>query len=822
MRTAAILWFDEIDMRQVPTVGGKNASLGEMTQNLRAAGIEVPFGFATTAAAYREFLQHNGIADEIAGTIAAYRAGSIPLSVAGKKIRAMLLAGKFPEHTAGEIRAAYAKLSGTAPCSVAVRSSATAEDLPDASFAGQQETFLNITGSEEVITGCIRCYASLFTDRAIVYRESKGFDHMKVYLSAGVQKMVRSDLASAGVMFTIDTETGFPGTLTINAAWGLGESVVQGIVDPDEYRIFKPSVPTAFNPVLAKRAGANETKLVYGRGAELTETVPTTRAERESFVLNDFEIHKLARWALAIEKHYGKPMDIEWAKDGVTGELFIVQARPETVQARRDANVMERFKLKEQGTLLASGLSIGEKIAAGQACVILDAKDIAKFRPGSVLVARNTDPDWVPVMKKASGIVTDHGGRTSHAAIVSRELGIPAVIGCGNATQAIRDGQEITLSCTEGNAGKVYNGALAFEVHTERVDQLPPTRTKIMVNLANPDGAAAWWRLPTDGVGLARMEFIITDRVKIHPLAAVYANTVTDEGEQAAIRRLTHRYPSAREYFIEELCAGIAQIAAAQHPKPVILRMSDFKTNEYANLIGGKYFEHAEENPMIGFRGASRYYSDNYHAGFALECEAVKRVRNEKGLTNVHVMIPFVRTVSEADWVIEELADNGLVRGANGLKFYMMAEIPANAILAESFATRFDGFSIGSNDLTQLTLGIDRDSEMLSYLFDERNEAVKELIRQIIHKAHLHGTTVGICGRAPSDYPEFCEFLIREGIDSISVDPEKFIATRKQAAAIESGAEPVAADPVHADVHALRAQNTVKSGHGDVLAQRTT
>ncbi len=794
MKGNYIRWFDEIGIEDVGIVGGKNASLGEMTRNLKTKGIPVPFGYATTSLAYREFLEKNNLSAPITALLQQMKSGKISLSVAGKSIRDLILGGSFPGHIAGEISQCYTKLSAeyqAAETDVAVRSSATAEDLPDASFAGQQETYLNIRGDKKLLTACLQCYASLFTDRAISYRESKGFDHMKVYLSIGIQKMIRSDLAGAGVMFTIDTENGFPGNVTINAAWGLGESVVQGLVDPDEYRVFKALIGKADRPILQKTTGSKETKIIYTRdSAHSVKTQPTSIYERSAFVLKDSEIIDLSRWAMVIEQHYGKAMDIEWAKDGFTGKLYIVQARPETVQSRRDTGIFEKYRMLDKGRLLASGLAIGSKIVAGKACVVRDVKDLADFREGSILVATMTDPDWVPIMKKAAGIVTDHGGRTSHAAIISRELGIPAIIGCGNATSSIAQGEEITLSCAESNTGKIFAGKLNFAIASERIDHFADTRTKIMINMANPDTALDWWQLPADGIGLARMEFIISDRIKIHPMALVHPELVTDAEVVAQIAGLTQGFADQKDYFVEKLCSGICSIAASRFPNPVILRMSDFKTNEYANLVGGKYFEPAEENPMIGFRGASRYYSEAYREGFALECAAVKRARAECGFTNIHIMIPFLRTLAEADQVLAEVGRHGLHRGDEGLKFYMMCEIPSNAILADKFAEKFDGFSIGSNDLTQLTLGIDRDSDRLAYLFDERDLAVKELIRQTITKAHQAGITVGICGQAPSDYPEFCEFLIETGIDSISVDPERFIAVKKQAAEIEHRPKP--------------------------------
>jgi len=791
----AILWFEDIAIGDVPAVGGKNASLGEMVRELGKSGVRVPTGFATTAAAYRNFIAANGIEPAMDAHLQRYRAGEASLQDAGSAIRELFLSSSIPENLAGDIRKAYdalaKRLQLKAPA-VAVRSSATAEDLPDASFAGQQETFLNVRGHRALMDACLRCFASLFTDRAISYREAKGFDHLAVALSIGVQQMVRSDLAGSGVMFTLDTETGFPRAVVISGAWGLGETVVQGAVDPDKYVVFKPllEVP-GVRPIIEKSCGAKAIKMIYAEGgSKRTQVVETSPAERMRFVLSDEEIVELGRWAVAVERHYGRPMDMEWAKDGESSLLYLVQARPETVQSGLSRTMFRTWRLKQKdlkdraGPIL-SGAAVGSAIAAGRACVIRDVADIGRFPEGAILVTGNTDPDWVPVMKKAAGIVTDHGGSTSHAAIVSRELGVPAVIGTGNATAVLRDGQEITLSCAGGDAGMIYDGLLEFESEEIDLGSLPETRTQVMVNIAEPAGAFQWWRLPAKGVGLARMEFIINNIIKIHPMALLHPELVAEE-DRIKIRELTQGHASPEDYFVDLLARGIARLATPYHPHPAIVRLSDFKTNEYAHLIGGGAFEPEEENPMIGFRGASRYYDARYREGFALECRALKRVREELGFTNVIVMVPFCRTPEEADRVLAAMAENGLKRGENGLQVYMMCEIPSNVILAEQFARRFDGFSIGSNDLTQLTLGIDRDSDLLADLFDERNEAVKRMIVQAIAKAHEAGIKIGICGQAPSDYPEFAAFLVEQGIDSISLNPDSFVRTIHSIAAAEA------------------------------------
>lgn len=785
-----VIWFEELGKDDVPRVGGKNASLGEMVCNLGKKGIDAPPGFATTTDAYWAFVDSNGLRDVIAATFRRLDAGELELAEAGETIRGLILRGKWPDETARRIAAGYAELGkrvGRTDVEVAVRSSATAEDLPHASFAGQQETFLNVRGERDLLQACRKCLASLFTDRAISYRTTQGFDHMKVALSIGVQLMVRSDLGSAGVMFSVDTETGFDRVVVIDAAWGLGENVVKGVVDPDEYQVFKPLLQNrALKPIVQKKLGAKTFKMIYGtESGATTRNVPTSKVEQSSFVLSDEDILTLARWACIIEEHYGRAMDIEWAKAGDTGKLYIVQARPETVQSRRDAANLRTYRVLSKGRTLAKGLSVGEAVASGRVCLIEDASQISRFVDGSILVTKTTDPDWVPIMKRAAAIVTDHGGRTSHAAIISRELGLPAVIGAGNATAVLHDQQEITVSCAEGGEGYIYEGAAKVEIADIALDSIPATQTKVMLNLANPAAAFRWWRLPADGVGLARMEFVISNHIKVHPMALVQFDDLKDEGAKQAIAELTSNYADRTEYFVDRLALGLARLAAAYYPKPVIIRTSDFKTNEYAHLLGGAQFEPEEENPMIGFRGASRYYSPRYRAGFALECRALKRLREEMGFTNVVVMIPFCRSTREADRVLAVMAENGLHRGENGLEVYVMCEIPSNVILAKDFAQRFDGFSIGSNDLTQLTLGVDRDSAELAELFDEQDEAVKWMIRNVIAAAHEAYAKVGLCGQAPSDHPEFAEFLVECGVDSMSVSPDSFVGVKHHVAEME-------------------------------------
>ncbi|MBW4649688.1 MAG: phosphoenolpyruvate synthase [Kastovskya adunca ATA6-11-RM4] len=789
-KTQYIRWFDNLGSNDVPEVGGKNASLGEMVRSLKEEGISVPNGFATTADAYRKFIEANDLNEKIKSQLKDFEKGKIPLEKAGKSIRRMFLRSRFPDEIAKEIRSAYHDLCqqyNTEEVDVAVRSSATAEDLPEASFAGQQESFLNIAGVEELLEACRKCYASLFTDRAISYRETKGFDHLQVALSVGIQKMVRSDLSGAGVMFSIDTESGFPDMTLITAAWGLGENIVQGSVTPDEYRVFKPLLKNEnLKPIVEKTLGTKEKKLIYAQGgSKTTKNTDTSPEERAAFVLNDEEVLQLARWASVIETHYKTPMDIEWAKDGDTGELFIVQARPETVQSQKQAGALLTYSLKKKGKELLTGISVGDAIASGKVCLIKSAKDIDQFEDGTILVTEMTDPDWVPIMKRAAGIVTNQGGRTCHAAIISRELSIPAIVGTGKATEVLKKGKEVTISCAEGDRGIIYEGKLEFEAAEVSLEDIPQTKTKIMMNIASPSAAFRWWQLPCEGIGLARMEFIINNIIKIHPMALVRFDVLKDERAKKQIEQLTSGYKDKTEYFVDHLARGIAKIASSQYPHPVIVRMSDFKTNEYAELIGGRQFEPKEANPMLGFRGASRYYSDRYKDGFALECRAIKRVREVIGLDNVLIMIPFCRRLWEADRVLEVLAENGLKRGENGLEVYVMCEIPSNVELADEFSKRFDGFSIGSNDLTQLTLGVDRDSSELSELFDERDEAVKRMIRRLIKTAHEAGRKVGICGQAPSDYPDFAAFLVEEGIDTISLNPDSIIPVKHRIAEVE-------------------------------------
>jgi len=790
--SSPVIWFEDVGRSDVARVGGKNASLGEMVQHLGKQGVTVPSGFATTAQAYWDFVEANQLSKIIAKTLQELQDNKLSLSEAGQTIRRVFLRSDWPEDTAKAIRTAYRDLctrAGKQSTDVAVRSSATAEDLPDASFAGQQETFLNIRGEAALLDACRRCFASLFTDRAISYRQAKGYDHLKVALSIGVQMMVRSDVGGAGVMFTIDTESGFDKVVMIDAAWGLGENVVQGTVDPDEYQVFKPLLSNpVLTPIIEKRLGGKAQKMIYASdGERSTRNVPTSKVERSSFVLTDSEILTLGRWACVIESHYGCPMDIEWAMDGENRKLFIVQARPETVQSRRVDGEQRTYRIRSKGRKLTAGLSIGDAVVTGRVCLIESARDIERFVDGAILVTENTDPDWVPIMKRAAAIVTDRGGRTSHAAIVSRELGLPAIVGTGEATRVLHDQQEITVSCAEGDQGFVYEGTAEYDTEVVDLRDVPPTRTQIMLNLANPAAAFRWWRIQADGVGLARMEFVVSNHIKVHPMALAHYDSLKDAEAKRQIGELTANYTDKTEYFIERLSRGLSRIAAVQYPNPVIVRMSDFKTNEYANLLGGREFEPVEENPMIGFRGASRYYSPRYRDGFALECKAIRRLRDELGFTNVIVMIPFCRSIKEADRVLDVMADNGLRRGENGLEVYVMCEIPSNVILAKVFAERFDGFSIGSNDLTQLTLGVDRDSEELAELFDEQDEAVKWMIASVIREAKKAGAKIGLCGQAPSDHPDFAAFLVSCGIDSISVTPDSFVAVKHKVAAAEAG-----------------------------------
>ena len=783
-----ILWFKDIGIEDVPLVGGKNASLGEMFRELTPQGIRVPDGFAITAAAYHDFVEHSGVATRLRELLAGLDTADIAdLQRRGLAARQAILDAELPAALQAAILAAYEQLSDGhgGPVDVAVRSSATAEDLPDASFAGQQETYLNVQGSAALLSACKRCFASLYTDRAISYRVDKGFDAQRIGLSIGVQKMVRSDLASAGVMFSIDTETGFANAVLINGAYGLGENVVAGAVNPDEFYVFKPTLKQGYRPILRKQLGTKEQKLIYDiGGGKMTRNVAVAPEEQTRFCLDDDDILTLARWACLIEEHYSQkrgshsPMDMEWAKDGRSGELFIVQARPETVQSRKVAGVIETCHLTTAGgTPLITGRSVGERIAAGPVRVIQSVRDLHRFQEGEVLVADRTDPDWEPSMKKAAAIVTNRGGRTCHAAIVSRELGLPAVVGTKRATDLLRDGQPVTVSCAEGDTGNVYDGLLPFEVERQSLTDLQRPRTKIMMNVGNPEEAFRLSFLPNDGVGLAREEFIISNSIKVHPKALLDYERLTDPDVRDAIDRLTVGYDDKPLFFVERLAQGVAMIAAAFHPNDVIIRMSDFKTNEYANLVGGRPYEPTEENPMIGFRGASRYYNERYRDGFALECRAMKKVRDEMGLTNLKIMIPFCRTVEEARRVLAEMEKNGLKRGENGLEVYVMCELPSNVLLAKEFAEVFDGFSIGSNDLTQLTLGVDRDSEIVAPIFDERNPAVMRSIASVIRDAKAAGRKIGICGQAPSDYPEFAEFLVECGIDSLSLNPDAVLRT---------------------------------------------
>lgn len=782
-----VRWFAEIGIGDVPLVGGKNASLGEMYRTLKAKGVSVPNGFAITAEAYRHFLAASKIDVRIKDILKGLNTHDIDnLRQRGTQVRQAILAATLPSDLEAEILENYSRFDpeGSHRVDVAVRSSATAEDLPDASFAGQQETYLNVQGNHALLDACKRCFASLFTDRAISYRNDKNFDHFKIALSIGVQRMVRSDLATSGVLFTIDTETGFRDTVLINAAYGLGENVVQGSVNPDEYYVFKPTLKEGFDPIIHKVLGNKEFKLIYDVGGEkMVKNVPVPEGDRTRFAISDAQILTLARWACIIEDHYTErrgcysPMDIEWAIDGHTGELFIVQARPETVQSTKDMDRIEVYELKQRGRVLVTGRSVGDKIAHGPVRVIKSAEYLNAFKAGEILVTDKTDPDWEPIMKKAAAIITNRGGRTCHAAIVSRELGVPAIVGTENGMDVLENGKQVTVSCAEGDTGFVYEGELPFEVQKINLKGLDRPKTKIMMNIGNPEEALALSFIPNDGVGLAREEFVITSYIKIHPLALVDYDQLNDLTLKAEIDRLTVGYPDKTQFYIDKLAQGVAMIAAAFYPKDVILRLSDFKTNEYANLVGGRRYEPTEENPMIGFRGASRYYNKRYQAGFELECRAVKKVRDGMGLKNLKVMIPFCRTVDEGRKVQAEMAKYGLERGQDGLEMYVMCEIPSNVILAEEFAEIFDGFSIGSNDLTQLILGVDRDSEIVAPVFDERNAAVKKMIAHVIKTAKERGCKIGICGQAPSDYPDFAEFLVEQGIDSISLTPDRIMQT---------------------------------------------
>ena len=809
--TEFLVDLSDVGMEDIARVGGKNASLGELLGSLDATGVRVPSGFAVTIDGYWSVLAHNGLAEVIAAQIDRLHADPGSLRSVGEEIRGRFDRAEIPVLLRDEILRGYHEIAASSnagapgPPSVAVRSSATAEDLPSASFAGQHESYLNVEGDDAVLAAYRDCLRSMFTDRAIGYRESNGFDHLKVALSVGVQVMVRSDVGAAGVMFTIDTETGFPDMVVIDAAWGLGEAVVKGEVDPDRYRVFKPFLGRPGTvPVVSASIGRKEQMIVYRETAQpvvaagaggvavavttSTVLVETPQIQRRSRVLADGEVVGLAEWAVAIERHYGRPMDIEWARDGLTGEMFIVQARPETVQAQRSSSVMTRYRVTDHGPVLVSGLAVGDGAAGGPVCRLTSPSESDGFPDGGVLVAAITDPDWGPVMRRAAAVVTDRGGRTSHAAIVSRELGLPAVLGAGDAMSTLVDGEFVTVSCADGDIGFVYRGEAEIERHDVDLGSIPPTRTKVMLNLANPAAASRWWQLPADGIGLARMEFIVNEHVGVHPMALAHPDRVADPAVRAQIAEMTRDYDHPAEFFVDRLAHGVAMLAAPFHPHPVILRMSDFKSNEYAGLTGGSGFEPLEANPMLGWRGASRYYHPGYRDGFALECRAVREVRSSLGFDNVVVMIPFCRTPREADLVLAEMAANGLERGVDGLEVFVMAEIPSNIILAEQFAERFDGFSIGSNDLTQLTLGIDRDSELLAAIGDASDPAVLELIGELIERAHgrAEPRKVGFCGQAPSNDPAYARMLVAAGIDSVSVTPDSFVAVKQQIAAAEA------------------------------------
>ncbi|WLI05244.1 phosphoenolpyruvate synthase [Pseudomonas sp. FP597] len=776
-----VVSLDKLGVHDVEHVGGKNASLGEMISNLAGAGVSVPGGFATTAQAYRDFLELSGLNAQIHAALDALDVDDVnALARTGAQIRQWIMEAEFPEKLNEEIRTAFAVLSaGNPDMAVAVRSSATAEDLPDASFAGQQETFLNIRGVENVIRAAKEVFASLFNDRAISYRVHQGFDHKLVALSAGVQRMVRSETGTAGVMFTLDTESGFRDVVFITGAYGLGETVVQGAVNPDEFYVHKHTLEAGRPAILRRNLGSKAIKMIYGDEAKAgrsVKTVEVDKAERARFCLTDAEVSELAKQAMIIEEHYKCPMDIEWAKDGDDGKLYIVQARPETVKSRTSANVMERYLLKETGTVLVEGRAIGQRIGAGKVRIIKDVSEMDKVQPGDVLVSDMTDPDWEPVMKRASAIVTNRGGRTCHAAIIARELGIPAVVGCGNATQLLKDGQGVTVSCAEGDTGFIFEGELGFDIKQNSIDAMPDLPFKIMMNVGNPDRAFDFAQLPNAGVGLARLEFIINRMIGVHPKALLNYDGLPLDIKDSVDKRIAG-YNDPVGFYVEKLVEGISTLAAAFYPKKVIVRLSDFKSNEYANLIGGKLYEPEEENPMLGFRGASRYISEAFRDCFELECRALKRVRNEMGLTNVEIMVPFVRTLGEASQVVDLLAENGLSRGENGLRVIMMCELPSNAILAEEFLEFFDGFSIGSNDLTQLTLGLDRDSGIIAHLFDERNPAVKKLLANAIQACNKAGKYIGICGQGPSDHPDLAKWLMEQGIESVSLNPDSVLET---------------------------------------------
>ncbi len=773
-----VIPFERLRIADVERVGGKNASIGEMIGRLARLGIKVPGGFATTSAAYREFLRQGGLEDRIREVLARLDVDDVgALAASGARIRQWILDTPFPPALEQAVVEQYRAMAAGRDIAVAVRSSATAEDLPDASFAGQQETFLNVRGEQAVLAAMHEVFASLFNDRAIAYRVHRGYDHSLVALSAGVQHMVRSDLDASGVMFTLDTDSGFREVVLITASYGLGEAVVQGAVNPDEFYLYKPALRAGRHPILRRNLGGKAIRMVYGEpgSGERVRTVEVPAADRQRFCIGDGDLITLARQALLIEQHYGQPMDIEWARDGETGEIMILQARPETVQSRA-GRMIQRFALKGRSRVLATGRSIGQRIGVGAARVIRNVAEMARVQAGDVLIADMTDPDWEPIMKRASAIVTNRGGRTCHAAIIARELGIPAVVGCGNATEVVAEGQEVTVSCAEGDTGYVYEGALAFERRQIELDSLPPAPVKIMMNVGNPDRAFDFAAIPNRGVGLARLEFIINRMIGVHPRALLDFDKL-DVETRDQVRAQMAGYAGPVEFYVEKLAEGIAQIAAAFAPEPVIVRLSDFKSNEYANLIGGRFYEPAEENPMLGFRGASRYIDKDFRPCFELECRALRRVRDDMGLTNVWVMVPFVRTLGEARTVTDLLAQNGLARGENGLKIVMMCELPTNAILADRYLQYFDGMSIGSNDMTQLTLGLDRDSAVIAHLFDERDEAVKALLTMAIAACRRAGKYAGICGQGPSDHPEFARWLVDQGIDSLSLNPDTVVET---------------------------------------------
>ncbi|WP_290703840.1 phosphoenolpyruvate synthase [Amphritea sp.] len=775
-----IVRLDQVGMDDIDRVGGKNASLGEMITELSGAGVKVPGGFATTAAAFRDFLSHNQLDEKINEILAQLEPDDIKaLTETGSSIRQWILETPFPASLDKAIEQAFAEMGGNDDMAVAIRSSATAEDLPDASFAGQQETFLNIRGLDNVKAAIHEVFASLYNDRAISYRVHHGFEHHEVALSAGVQRMVRSETGSSGVMFTLDTESGFQHVVFITSAYGLGETVVQGSVNPDEFYVYKPTLRQGAPAILRRSLGTKAIKMVYGaegNTASAVETVKVSPEQRMQFSISDDDVQGLAKIAMIIEKHYGRPMDIEWAKDGDDGELYIVQARPETVKSRDKAAVIERYLLTETGKVLLEGRSVGHRIGSGPVRIVESLSDMDQVQPGDVLVTDMTDPDWEPVMKRSSAIITNRGGRTCHAAIIARELGIPAIVGCGDATERLIDGQEVTVSCAEGDTGRAYEGRLDFEHQTNKVDSMPPLPFDIMMNVGNPDRAFDFQALPNAGVGLARLEFIINRMIGIHPKALINFDQL-DASLQSTIQRRIAGYPSPVEFYVAKLVEGISTLGAAFYPKKVIVRMSDFKSNEYGHLIGGDAYEAHEENPMLGFRGASRYISESFRECFELECRAIKYVRDVMKLTNIEVMIPFVRTVGEAKQVSELLAENGLRRGENGLRLIMMCEIPSNALLAEQFLEYFDGFSIGSNDLTQLTLGLDRDSGVIAHLFDERNDAVRKLLSMAIEACKAEGKYIGICGQGPSDHPDLAKWLMEQGIDSVSLNPDSVLET---------------------------------------------